>query len=428
MRLSRIAVAVLSILASSGTESMAQEDSLAIPSADPVPHALELSGSIEPSYSLSMDRSDSPLFLLSKAGATASGFSASYPLDLYLDGDYQNGGLGIHLKTHTSYQAGAAIGFALDEAYGEMQLSDSLLIMLGAKIYNWGNGYAFNPAGFVNPAKDPENPDAVGQGILSGSIEVSKSLSRGILNNFSLDLIAIPPVSASTAPSGDILDTDLAVKLYLLALDTDLDFMGYWSGSAPVRIGMDFSRNILPSLEVHGEAAYSFGQSLTYMSSGTPLTASVDSLSYLGGLRWLNALNMTSILEFYHDDAGMTANDYEGYLAYLRSAMASGNAALVSQARSDYKSLSLRPSIERDYIYFKLSWPEPFDIVDFTPAVSAVYSADDGSAMAAISLSYTPFTNFEVDMSPAIFLGPASSQYGSKPSATSLAMQAKFHF
>lgn len=423
-----MAVAALSILASNGLGLMAQEGSLAISSADPIPHALELSGSVEPSYSLSMDRSDSPLFLLSKTGATGSGFSASYPIDLYLDGDYQNGGLGIHLKTHTSYQAGAAIGFALDEAYGEMQLSDSLLVQLGAKIYNWGKGYAFNPAGFVNPVKNPENPDTIGQGIISGNVEVSKSLSKGILNNFSLDLIAIPRVSPSTASSGDIMDTDLAAKLYLLALDTDIDFMAYWSGSAPSRIGMDFSRNILPSLEVHGEAAYSFGQTLTYISSGTPLTASVDSLSYLGGLRWLNALNMTSILEFYHDDAGMTANDYAGFLAYLRSAIASGNPTLISQARSEYKSLSLRPGIEKDYVYFKLSWPEPFDIVDFTPAVFAIYGADDGSAVAALSLSYTPFTNFEVDLSPAMFLGPASSQYGSKSSVASVNLLVKFYF
>ena len=28
-------------------------------------------------------------------------------------------------------------------------------------MYNWGKGYAFNPVGYVNPFKDPENPASV---------------------------------------------------------------------------------------------------------------------------------------------------------------------------------------------------------------------------------------------------------------------------
>ncbi len=48
----------------------------------------------------------------------------------------------------------------------------------------------------------------------------------------------------------------MAAKLYLLYRDIDFDFMFLSNGSRSSRFGMDFSKNLAPNFEIHGELAY----------------------------------------------------------------------------------------------------------------------------------------------------------------------------
>jgi hypothetical protein len=138
---------------------------------------LEIGGNIDVNYSLLLNSADSALSQLTNGGQNAPAVSASYPLDLYLSGDYQAGALGVHLKTHTDYSADSTFHFTLNEAYGSVQISDNALLRLGKTIYAWGKGYAFNPVGFLNPVKDPENPDYLGEGVVSGNFECIRARS-----------------------------------------------------------------------------------------------------------------------------------------------------------------------------------------------------------------------------------------------------------
>jgi hypothetical protein len=136
---------------------------------------------------------------------------------------------------------------------------------------------------------------------------------------------------------------------------------------------------------------------------------------------------MTTILEFYHNDAGMTAGEYGEYLGFLQAASASGSAS-VAQARSAGKSFFSQPNLMQNYLFIKLSWPEPFNLVDFTPSAFSIYCVDDNSALAALALSYDPVTNFELDVTPTLFLGAGQTQYGSKPSTLSVNILARYYF
>jgi len=428
MNISGFTLAVLVIWAIGAQAPFAQDNSFAIPDVETKKPGLEIGGNIDVNYSLLLNRGDSALLQLMNGGQNAPAVSASYPLDLYLSGDYQAGALAVHLKTHTDYSAGNTLGFTLNEAYGSVQISDNGLLRLGKTIYTWGKGYAFNPVGFLNPAKDPENPDYLGEGVASGNFEYSRSFQSSVLNNLSIDLIAIPPVTTSLSGSSDILDTALAAKLYLLVWDTDIDFMGYFSRAGARSAGMDLSRNIVSSLELHGEIAYSFDRPKNIISGGTLASTSVDGLSYLVGLRWLNSWNITTVLEYYHNDAGLTSSEFSGYVDFLQVAANSGSSTAISQALSIRKSAFSGPDLMQDYAYFRLSWPEPFNLVDFTPAAFAIYSVDDNSMLVALSFSFDPVTNFELVLTPTLLIGGPQTVYGSKPYEFSAIVLARYYF
>ena len=335
----------------------------------------------------------------------------------------------MHLKTQVEYAASNTFNVTLNEAYGSLKLYDGVLLRLGKTIYNWGKGYAFNPVGFVNPVKDPQNLYYyLGQGLFSANFEYSQSLQSSVLQNLSLDLLVIPPVTLSPSGISDIQDTNVAAKLYLLLWDTDIDFMGYLGRTGSRSMGMDFSRNIVPSLELHGEIAYSFNQPKNIISAGGLTSTSVDGFSYLVGLRWLNDWNMTTILEYYHNDAGLTSGEFTDYVSFLQAAAASGSSTSISQALSISKSAFSGPDLMQDYAYLKVSWPEPFNMVDFTPSAFAIYSIDDTSVLVALSFSYDPITNFEFVVTPSLLLGGQQTLYGSKPYQVQVTALARYYF
>jgi hypothetical protein len=137
---------------------------------------------------------------------------------------------------------------------------------------------------------------------------------------------------------------------------------------------------------------------------------------------------MTTILEYYHNDAGLTSNEFSQYVDFLQMAVNSGSSTAISQALSVGKSAFSGPDLMQDYAYFKLSWPEPFNLVDFTPAAFVIYSFDDNSLLVALSLRFDPVTNFELVVTPTLLVGGPHTLYGSKPYEFSAMMLARYYF
>jgi hypothetical protein len=336
--------------------------------------------------------------------------------------------LGVHLKTHSEYYNDAQNAFNLFELYGDLNVSDNAFLLLGKKMYNWGKGYAFNPVGYVNPVKDPENPELSQAGIFSINYEYSKSLPKGPLKNVSFDLIGIPSVSTINNKISELENTDAAGKLYFLLLDTDLDLMWYASKTNPSKIGLDFSRNILPSIEMHGEFSRFSNQPRYTISNSTPETDNISGASYLLGIRWLNESNITTILEYYHNDAGLDKNEFGTYNDFLLSAIASGDSGSISNAINVSKNYFSGANLMRDYLYLKISWPEPFNWVYFTPSIYTIININDGSSIIGIPLSYKPVTNFEFIFWPTIIAGGNNTEYGSKQYESKLDLWLRFYF
>jgi len=407
----------------------AQDDSPVTFFEEPANEKLELSGSFDVDYSVFWSRKESLLYQLQYYNQNLSDILTSYPLELYLNGDYQTEDIGVHLKTYSKYTAENHFDFSLFELYGSVNLFDSSYLLLGKKMYNWGKGYAFNPVGYVNPRKDPENPEMANAGVVSISFEYSKSFQSQWIQNLAFALIILPSQNILNNMLSEIENTALAAKLYFLLWDTDVEVVSYYSGNTnTANIGMDFSRNIIPSIEIHGELSFFSNQPRYIISGGAPIPQDSDGTSYLLGLRWLNRWNITTILEYYHNDAGLRVTEYGDYSTFLSDAVASDDGGIISDALNVSKTYFAGSALMQDYLYLKISWPEPFDMVDFAASAFIIYNINDRSLSIGIPLDYQPITNLEILFQPTFLIGNNGTEFGSKQYLCRMEIQASFHF
>jgi len=407
----------------------AQDDSSEIFFEELANEKLELSGSFDVDYSIFWSRKESPLYQLLYYNQDLSDILTSYLLEFYLNGDYQTKDIGVHFKTHLEYFSDNQIDFYLLELYGNLNLFDSSFLLLGKKMYNWGKGYAFNPVGYVNSQKDPENPELAHAGVVSINFEYSKSFQSNWIQNFAFDLIVLPSKNILNNMPSEIDNTALAAKLYFLLWDTDVDVMSYYYGNtSTANIGMDFSRNIIPSVEIHGELGFFINQTKNIISGGALMPQNIDGTSYLFGLRWLNQWNITTILEYYHNDAGLTVTEYGDYSTFLSDAVASNISSTISDALNLSKTYFSGSVLMQDYLYLKIFWPEPFKLVDFAASAFIIYNINDSSLSVGIPLEYQPITNLKIIFQPTFFIGNNGTEFGSKQHRGKMEIQASYYF
>ncbi len=406
----------------------AQDYSFDIPTSE-TEKKIEWSGNFDGKYSLFHMRAASPFYQLQFFDQdNLSNSLSQYRLELYLNGDYQTDKVGFFLKTHATYYNDSQADFNLFEAYGNLNLSFNTFIQAGKKMYSWGKGYAFNPVGFVNPFKDPENPELAQAGLLSLNFETIKSFPSDILKTAALTVVVIPPAEQINNRYAEIKNTDIAVKSYFLLWDMDLDVMGYYSKLNPRKIGADFAVNLKENLEAHGEFSYYEGLTRYSIENNTLFTDSQNGYACLLGLRFLNRWNTTVIAEYYHTDAGLTQTEYDRYLTFIQNSLSSGIEAQRYQALSFSQSYFAGSTLKQDYVYLKISQPEPFDWLYFTPALFTIYNIQDHSFLLAMPFSYKPVTNFEFLFWPSFLIGEKGSEFGNRQVQQRLELWMRVYF
>ncbi len=393
--------------------AQAQEVSGDIP--PPEEKKLEWNGNLDAKYTLSRMAQGSAMYQLHFLNAgTLSSYLSQYRIEPYLNADCQTKDLGFHLKTHATYYSDEEAGVDLFEAYGSYNLSFNSTLQAGKRVYSWGKGYAFNPVGYVNPVKDPENPELAQAGLLSASIEYIKSFSSPVLQTFSLLLVVIPPTPNLSNRYAEAENTDLALRTYVLLWDTDIDLMGYYSKNGSRQLGFDVSRNLKENLEAHAEVSYNQNTQRFTIANGNLRAVQDNSFSYLLGLRYLHESNTTFIAEYYHNDLGMNREEFRSYADFLAKAANSGNDTTAQQALGVSQRYFRSSTLMQDYLYVKLTIPEPFDWLYFTPSLYSIYNLNDKSYLISASLSYKPVTNAEFIFWPTFLTGGNNSEFGRK--------------
>jgi len=87
-----------------------------------------------------------------------------------------------------------------------------------------------------------------------------------------------------------------------------------------------------------------------------------------------------------------------------------------------------RPTSSRHYTYLRASQKEPFDILDFTPAISLIANTSDHSWLLIPEIAYIGIKNIELRIRLTINHGNASTDYGEKPVRTRSELRARYYF
>ena len=356
-------------------------------------------------------------------------------LDLTLEGQYQKDTIKLYGRFNSLFYYNDDENFEsqrkLEEAYISFQPSFSWAFDAGKKVHKWGKGYAFSPSAFFSRPRDLDDPDATLEGYYSLSADYIKSM-EGILKT-----IAITPV---LMPVTRELNHELSLKdeliwggnFYFFAYDTDMDFMFLISDNMDKRFGMDFSRNLSPAFEVHGDAALVKDYHQYIIDEyGNISEQEYTAFSLLLGLRYLSSQDTTYIFEYYRNGQGYSAREYENYLTFIETGFDQYLNTLSQTSISKSKTLSAyynQQAAMRDYLYLKVSQKDSFDILYFVPAITFIYNMTDQSASITPQINYSPLTNLILDLKTGFLIGEGKTEYGEKINSVKIVLSIKYYF
>jgi hypothetical protein len=358
-----------------------------------------------------------------------------YNLGLRLEGSYKKDIFSVFLQTDTLVQnqlQGWQEETKLLQGLIGLRPSPNFSLEAGNKVFRWGKGYAWSPVAFIDRQKDPEDPEELRQGFTIFTADWNQSFA-GPLKNAALSAVAVPVYEHVNTQFGELNHVNFASKLYLLLYDTDIDFMVSTGSSRSTRFGFDFSRNITTNLEVHGEWAIINNFKLnTINAQGVGTTHTWNAISYLLGLRYLSPQETTYILEYYHNGTGVTQSQFQDFVTFTNNSYATflstGNDSGLARATQLAEGVYGRPNPMRDYLYFRASQKEPFDILYFTPALTSIINLQDGSLVVTPELTYSPMTNLELRFRTPVLIGGKGTEYGAKQNDYRIDLRLRYYF
>lgn len=305
-----------------------------------------------------------------------------------------------------------------DEAYYAYKPAPGLSLEAGKRSLKWGKGYAWNPVGFVERSKDPNDPELAREGYTALVADVIRHFD-GPLQTVAFTPVLVPVSSGLNPDFGASGHANPAAKLYMLWADTDIDLVVLGKGSRPARYGFDFSRNLGTNLEIHGEWARVLDLVRPVTDSrGAAVQERLDADSYVLGARYLSSRETTYIVEYYRNGAGYSPAQLRSFHELVDAGAeqfrASGGDALLKRAANLAQGAYGRPNAGRRYLYLRASQKEPFDILYFTPAVTLMVNLEDRSFSLAPELSYAGISNVLLQLRAYFLGGGAETDFGEK--------------
>jgi hypothetical protein len=313
------------------------------------------------------------------------------------------------------------------EAYGRLGFeSKSTNVWLGKRTFKWGKGYAYNPTAFAARPKDINDVEASLEGYWSVSGEFVHSFS-GRISTLAMTAAIIPEYEEVNGGYIGQEGVAGAAQLYLFALDTDVDFCFYSDQEANIKTGFGFSKNIMPNLEIHGEAAYVSYHQTTFITTQKNLETIVNpAYNALLGARYLTKWNTTVIAEYIRNGQGLSKEQMNAYYSALENRIA------LSPDVRNFLNLNtdqyMKQFSMRNYVYAKISHPEPLGILYFTPSVYTEANIDDASLMAAFEIIYTRFKNISLAGKAMFLQGDNASEFGGKLKTIQCEIKGKYFF
>jgi hypothetical protein len=318
------------------------------------------------------------------------------------------------------------------EANLSLRPSPFVTVDIGKKMFKWGKGYAWNPVGFIGRPKDPNNPEEALEGYYGTGVDLIKSFD-GSLRTVAFTTVALPVWEDINEDFGEVNHVNLAAKLYMLYRDTDVDFVIFSGGSRSTRYGVDFSRNLATNFEIHGEFSHLTNHRQNYLSESGTLTQKERSANrYLLGLRYLTESDITTIIEYYHNGTGFSESELERFYQLVADAntqlLNTGTETLLQVAKNISNMGYGSPQVSRNYLYLKINQKDTFDLLYFTPGLTAILNLDDRSYSVSPEMLYTGFTNWEIRLRYTFLGGDNFTEFEEKQNENKLELRVRYYF
>jgi len=352
-----------------------------------------------------------------------------------LDGSYERGAFRLFSRLNAEYRYDGdawSDAASLYEGYLSYKTSTYLILEAGKKTLKWGKGYAWNPTAFVERPKDPDDPDLNREGFFMASADYTRSFD-GALKTVSLSLALVPVYDDLNDDFGEPEPLNGAFKIYVLWKDTDIDLMALVGESKPRGYGLDFSRNLISNLEIHGELVWIQGFEKNHIDeNGVLAQEKKDVWRTLLGLRYLSAMETTYIFEYYRNGSGFTEQEMNDFFAFVEKGydrfLTSKDDALLRKAGNLAEGRYGKPNSMQDYLYARISQKEPLNILYFNPAVTGIFNLNDWSYSFSPELLYTGITNFEIRLKGTYLAGGRFTEYGEKQNDYRCELRIRYFF
>ncbi|MEA3404833.1 MAG: hypothetical protein U9R28_03725 [Pseudomonadota bacterium] len=357
-----------------------------------------------------------------------------YNSELELNGLYRFDNSTLNFRSSSQWQKDTftqGSEHTLQEGFWRYQPSDQWSFEIGKRAIKWGKGYAWNPVGFLERDKNPDDPEVNREGFVLASTEYTKSLP-GLVKTVSASFFAIPAsdnLNQDFSPvNSDADNLYFGSKLYLLVKDTDIDFYLRHSAETNTDFGVSFATNLATHFEVHGDFAYRNQTLKTQISETSTLNSTTESsFQSLVGLRYLTESDLTWIAEWLHKPQGYSTIEMDNYYTLAQSdpVTESTDYQLAQQAKQTSYGLS---NSGQNYLYLRASQKDFADVVYLNAALTSIANLEDNSYLLTPELIYTGYKNSELRLRATTFQGAKNSEFGEKLNVSRLEARIRVFF
>jgi hypothetical protein len=322
----------------------------------------------------------------------------------------------------------------LNGSLGRFQLS------AGRKILRWSNGYAFSPAGILDPVRDPADPqDRLGRS--QGRDLVQLDYYQG---GQTLTVALASPTRLWGRPVGD--QGIVAVRYHVVLKSLELAASAGFRPTAKDTGALGFNYTVGDHVGIHGEVAASRGTDALYPRSilrenratlfGSDFTAPLRQKERAASLRYLLGLNYTFgnglnvIAEYYHNDEGLTSGEWSNFTAqaaYSRTLFETGSFPPVHEGRSLPELNVLQAmqvlrggSVRRNYFFLRGARTQLQGRLQVNAL--ALVGLDDRSLVVSPEISFSPASRILVYGRGTLFGGGRWTEYGSVPTGRAVSL------
>lgn len=311
----------------------------------------------------------------------------------------------------------------------------------GRRILKWTNGYAFSPAGLLDPPRNPSDPqDRLGR--LGGRDLVQADWFRG---DHTVTLVYSFPFE-TRAGGGERV---VAGRYNVLVRGVDLSLLAAVPSESPARGAFTFSYVLGQALELHGEASVQRGTDVTYPRGafaedpqlfGRDYFTTVDDnelrLRTLVGANFTFPDGTNVIAEYYHTDEGLTSAEWRNFIEqgrYADSLRGDPRYGPVQDGKT-LPELNLLQGlgylrgqeIQRDYGFLRVA--RTFLEGKLSATALALVNIHDRSSLVAPEVAFTVRRTTTFYARGVLFFGDDETQYGNVPNRTVITAGVRRHF